>query len=132
MIRGKGAGEREVVTAIETPERPEQRVSGTWLLLGSGFIAVGLVWSSLAYRFQISDAPRAMLTALVIAALHIVAGVLTFRRARVAFLSGLVAVVVGIVVAIGVRVFFLIGVEFVAGVLLILGRTVLLSDRGRG
>lgn len=117
---------------LETPERPEQRVSGTWLLLGSGFIAVGLVWSSLAYRFQISDAPRAMLTALVIAALHIVAGVLTFRRARVAFLSGLVAVVVGIVVAIGVRVFFLIGVEFVAGVLLILGRTVLLSDRGRG
>lgn len=117
---------------LETPERPEQRVSGTWLLLGSGFIAVGLVWSSLAYRFQISDAPRAMLTALVVAALHIVAGALNFRRGWVAFLSSLVAVTAGIVIAIGVRVFFLVGVELVAGVLLILGRAVLLSDRGRG
>jgi len=117
---------------LETPERPEQRVSGTWLLLGSGFIAVGLVWSSLAYRFQISDAPRAMLTALVVAALHIVAGALNFRRGWVAFLSSLIAVTAGIVIAIWVRVFFLVGVELVAGVLLILGRAVLLSDRGRG
>ncbi len=116
----------------ERSERPEQRVSGTWLLLGSGFVGVGLLWGSLAYRFQISNAPRAMLVAVMVFALHIMAGALNFRRGWVAFLISLVAVAAGIAVAIWVRVFFLVGVELVAGVLLILGRDVLLSDRGRG
>ncbi|MBO9386508.1 MAG: hypothetical protein J7453_08730 [Thermomicrobium sp.] len=108
-----------------------QPLSGTWLILGSGFLIVGLLWISLAYRFYLSAAPRALLIALAMAFLHAVSSMLNFRRGLSAFLLSLAAVLLGIVGAFIVRVYFLIGVEVVAGVVLILGRSTLLSSTGR-
>ncbi|MCS7051454.1 MAG: hypothetical protein NZL87_07555 [Thermomicrobium sp.] len=116
---------------LGTPGRTRERLSGTWLVLVGGFLAVGLLWLSLAYRFQISAIPSATGAALAVAGLHLAAAVLDLRRGRSAFLVSLGAVVGGIAAAILVRVYFLIGVEVVAGVLLLLGRVVLLSGHGR-
>jgi predicted ferric reductase len=108
-----------------------QPLSGTWLILGSGFLIVGLLWISLAYRFYLSAAPRALLIALVMAFLHAVSSMLNFRRGLSAFLLSLAAVLLGIVGAFIVRVYFLIAVEVIAGVVLVLGRSTLLSSTGR-
>ncbi|MCX7623972.1 MAG: hypothetical protein RMK01_11580 [Thermomicrobium sp.] len=114
------------------PSRARQQpLPGTWLVLSGGFLALAFVWASLAYRFQVSDAPRAMLAALLVAVLHALAGLLDVRRGTVAFLASAVAVLAGIAVAVLVRVFFLVGVDVVAGILLVLGRAVLLSGRER-
>jgi len=117
---------------LGTSPTREQPLSGTWLVLSGGFPALAFVWASLAYRFQVADAPRAVLAALVVAALHGAAGIFNMRRGTVAFLVSGLAVLVGIVVAVLVRVYFLVGVEVVAGILLVLGRAALLSDHGRG
>ena len=111
-----------------TASRP---LSGTWLILGSGFLIVALLWISLAYRFYLTAAPRALSIALVLAILHAVSSLLNFRRGLSAFLLSLLAVLLGIVGAFIVRVYFLIGVEVVAGVVLVLGRSTLLSSTER-
>jgi len=116
---------------LDTSPSPERALSGTWLVLVGGFIALGFVWASLAYRFQVTSAPRAMLAALFVAGLHVLAGLVNVRRGTLAFLVSLAAVVLGLFVAIVVRVFFLVGVEVVAGILLVLGRAALLSGSGR-
>jgi len=61
----------------------------------------------------------------------VLAGLVNVRRGTLAFLVSLAAVVLGLFVAIVVRVFFLVGVEVVAGILLVLGRAALLSGSGR-
>ncbi|WP_448576195.1 hypothetical protein [Thermomicrobium sp.] len=106
-------------------------LSGTWLILGSGFLIVALLWISLAYRFYLTAAPRALSIALVLAILHAVSSLLNFRRGLSAFLVSLVAVLLGTVGAFIVQVYFLIGVEVVAGVVLVLGRSTLLSSTER-
>jgi len=111
-----------------TASRP---LSGTWLILGSGFLIVALLWISLAYRFYLTAAPRALLIALVLASLHAASSLLNFRRGLSAFLLSLLAVLLGIVGAFIVQVYFLIGVEVVAGVVLVLGRSTLLSSTER-
>ena len=111
-----------------TASRP---LSGTWLILGSGFLIVALLWISLAYRFYLTAAPRALSIALVLAILHAVSSLLNFRRGLSAFLVSLVAVLLGTVGAFIVQVYFLIGVEVVAGVVLVLGRSTLLSSTER-
>ncbi|MCX2728046.1 hypothetical protein OO015_11145 [Thermomicrobium sp. 4228-Ro] len=110
---------------------PERALSGTWLVLVGGFIALGFVWASLAYRFQVAAAPRAMLAALFVAGVHVLAGLANVRRGSLAFLASLAAVALGVIVAILVRVYFLVGVDVVAGILLVLGRAALLSGPER-
>ncbi len=112
------------------PHQPS--LSGTWLVLCGGFLALALLWASLAYRFHSAEAPRALSLALGAAAFHFVATLAAIRRGMPAFVLGVVAVIVGIVAAVAVRVYFLVGVEVVAGVLLVLGRSVLFSGHGRG
>jgi hypothetical protein len=119
------------IPRLDSAQPGTPALSGTWLVLCGGFLALGFVWASLAYRFSTVDARRALLAALLVAAVHVLAGLANIRRGLLAFGTSLLAVLVGIAVAVLVRVFFLVGVEVVAGVLLVLGRAALLSGHER-
>lgn len=103
-------------------------LSGTWMVLVGGFLALAFVWVSLAYRFSTVAAPRTVLLTLFVAFGHLVVSLLGFRRGWLSLVAGLFVVILGIAVAVLVRVFLLVGAELVAGFLLLLGRRALLAN----